>query len=249
VGAGDFSPQINVRRPKDLRQLADRFTAAAGRLRRELDEMKANLSVHQEARDRDRLAERLAAFPALAAPPADAGWAWGEIGPKPAGTETASGAVLIAQGALAWLARAGADPLRATERKAEIAAVVEALAKRHGDDLEGLALALNPLFSSQVEAWALLTAAGIGAAARRPGLFVKVGADGTRTEVTGAALTKPLRPEPGETLILSTPNAPFDALPDPSLVPAASGLFAAWRAVAPPEGTRAFAVLVVGGES
>ena len=94
AAAGDYSQHPAVARPREMRHLATRFTVASATLGREMEELRKNLSVHQAARDRAGLIERLGRVPPLApAAPAGTPWAWGHLGPSQGHGLAASGAV------------------------------------------------------------------------------------------------------------------------------------------------------------
>jgi hypothetical protein len=89
--------------------------------------------------------------------------------------------------------------------------VAEALLARHGSDPEALRKALEPHFDGEVAAWALLTPAGCRVILRSGTLFRR-GADGRCREEAGILFQTPLRPAPGEVLVLAGPDVPSAAL-------------------------------------
>jgi HAMP domain-containing protein len=242
AAAGDYSQHAEVARPREMRHLAQRFTAASAKLGHEMEELRRNLSVHQAARDRAGLIERLGR---VLAPPAPAGapWAWGHLGPSQGSSLAASGAIGSATLALAWISPPAEDPLAAAARRVEIAVTAEALLTLHGDEVESLTEALETLYPAEVSAWVLLKPDGLQACVRRPGLLFRCTAEGGQTEITAPDFMATLRPGPGEVLVLSGPAAPLEALPDATFIPEAAGLLAAWRAMAPAGGPRIFAVV------
>lgn len=246
AAAGDYTQRVEVSRPREMRHLAQRFTTATAILGREMDELKKNLSVHQKARDRAGLIERLGRVPPLApAAPAGAPWAWGHLGASQGGTLASSGAVGSASQALAWISHPAQDPVDAAARRVEIAVTAEAFLTLHGDEEESLVEALETLFPAEVAAWVLLKPDGLQACVREPGLLFRCTPDGRQTEIASPDFMQTLRAEPGEVLLLAAPGAPLEALPDATFIPEAAGLLAAWHAMAPAGGPRIFAVVCV----
>jgi len=244
--AGDYSQRAEIARPRELRHLAQRFTVAAAMLGRESQDLQETLSVRQEARDRAALAERLAHLaPLVPSAPPGAPWAWGVLGPRQTGPWPTGGAVQAADRTLAWMAHPSVDPLGAAARRAEIAVTAEALLGRHDSDPAGLGAALEKLFLAEVSAWALLTPAGLQACVRAPGLLFRRGSGGRCLEIAAPDFAAPLRPGPGEALILAGPGAPLKALPAAFPADRAAALLAAWRTGAAEKGPRTFAVICV----
>jgi hypothetical protein len=246
AAAGDYSHRADVARPRELRQLAERFTRASTKLGGEMQELRKSLSGHQLVRDRAGLAERLTRVAPLApAVPPGAPWAWGHLGPNQAASLVASGAVGAAGRVLAWIANPSEDPLAAASRRAEIAATAEALLTLHGSETEDLIAGLETLFPAEVAAWVLFQPDGLQVGLRRPGLLFRCTADSPPLEIISPDFTAILRPAPGEVLVVAGPGAPLEALPDVTFIPEADGLLAAWRAMAPAGGPRLFAVVCV----
>jgi HAMP domain-containing protein len=244
AAAGDYSRHAEVARPRELRHLAQRFTSASATLGREMAELKRNLSVHQSARDRAGLIDRLGRVPPLApAAPAGSPWAWGHLGPNQGSSMAASGAVSEGNRAIAWIARTASDPVEAAARRVEIAVTAEALLTFYGSETEDLIDVLQTLFPVEIAAWVLLKPDGLHACLRQPGLLFRCGGDRPPAEIAAPDFAATLRPEPGEVLVLAGAGAPLDALPDATFIPEAAGLLAAWRAMAPAGGPRTFAVV------
>ncbi len=244
AAAGDYGHQTEIDRPRELRRLAQRFTAVSATLGREVKALRENLSVRQTARDRAGLVERLALMaPLVAEAPAGSPWAWGELGPRSA--IPAGGAIRAAGRTLAWIAGHAEDPLAGQARRAEIAATAEALLLRHGSDLGTLGARLGVLFPEEIPAWALVADDGLHVCLRRPRLLWRRGRDGTLVEIPAPDFAAALPPAPGEFVILAGPEAPWADLAHADGATAAS-LLASWRSAAAAADTRAFA-LVGGG--
>jgi hypothetical protein len=238
AAAGDFQQKAAVTRPVELRELAERFAAAAAALGQAIDTFRGRLAARREEQDRHGLIESLGRHPALAAPAPGALWSWGFLDAVPEG-DAACGAVQVRDRALAWIVRRGADPLAAAARRAETAMAAEALLVRLGGDPAALGAALRDLFEPEIAAWILLGPEGLRAHLREAGLLRLLRADGTAAEAA-ARFELPLRPAPGEFLVAAGPAAPFAQLPAPEGAGAAA-LIERWRRASP---SPAFAVVL-----
>ncbi|HVW21580.1 MAG TPA: HAMP domain-containing protein [Opitutaceae bacterium] len=238
AAAGDFQQKASVTRPLELRLLAERFATAAAALGEAIETFRRRLEARRGERDRHGLIESLGRHPALTAPAPGAPWAWGSLDPA-AESGAASGAVQVRDRALAWIVRAGEDPLAAAARRAETAMAAEALLARLGADPAALGRALEDLFPREIAAWILLAPDGLRAHLRAEGLLRRIGADGSST-AAGATFEEPIQPGPGELLVAAGPGAPLERLPVPDGAGPAA-LIERWRRAAP---APAFAVVL-----
>ncbi|HEX3731123.1 MAG TPA: HAMP domain-containing protein, partial [Opitutaceae bacterium] len=226
AAAGDFQQKAAVTRPVELRELAERFGAAASALGQAIESFRSRLAARREEQDRRGLIESLGRHPALAAPAPGAPWSWGFLDSLPEGA-SACGAVQIRNRSLAWIVRAGGDPLAAAARRAEIALAAEALLVKLGGDPAALGAALQDLFQPEIAAWILLGSDGLRAHLRVPGLLRRLRPDGSAAEI-GATFDAPLLPAAGEALVAAGPAAPFGQLPARE-GSGAGGLIERWR--------------------
>lgn len=225
AAAGDYAQHVAVAHPRELRELAAGFSTATADLGRRFVELDAAVADGRAVRDRGALLARLAVVPPLAiAPVASAAWTWGPLDPE---APAPGGAIIAGDAALAWCGAAEAEPLIAAARRAELAVLAHALLARHGADPAVLAPLLTALAPNEVDAWVLLTAAGVHVLARRPGLVHRLRPGSTPKPVAPSAFTSPIVPALDEAIIVtSTPSGPISPASD------ATATLGAWRRAA-----------------
>src|SRR5690606_1097140 len=120
AAAGDYTQRVEVSRPRELRELAERFSTSTATLHALVRSLNEAILTRQAVRDRTALRHRLASLAGDGA--GSTGWAWGETGPAGAAPQTASGAVRREDAALAWFAAGPDDADERVARRAVLAA-------------------------------------------------------------------------------------------------------------------------------